>query len=231
MAKKKSRRATSPAPKPAASHAEPLNAAPSSSSSHAATDVARAGVLSAPSKPKASKLGQARRGRRKGNNLPWILALGGLALLVLVQVGLNLYREFTAPGERFRSQGNTHVALGTAFNYSTDPPTSGFHTPELAPWGSSLLPQPDLRLVHNMEDGGVILWYRHGTPEENQAQVELLEQVVEGRWGRTVITPRADLHAPYVLTAWTRMQSFEELDVEGMRTFIQAYHGLDHHPR
>lgn len=230
MAKKKNRRA--PAPKPAQGQADAASATAVASNAHAATDVARAGALTT-GKPrsKPSKLGQARRGRRKTSNLPWILGLSGLAILVLVQVGLNVYREFNAPGERFRSQGNAHVALGTATPaYNSDPPTSGWHTPELAPWGSSVTIQPDQRLVHNMEDGGVILWYRHGTPEENAAQVALLEQVVEGRYGRTVITPRADLQAPYVLTAWTRMQTFEEIDAEGMAAFIAAYHGLDHHP-
>lgn len=227
MPKKKNRRAATPAPQPAATKAEAVPA----SSSPAATDVARAGVLTTRTRAKTSKLGQARRGRRKGSNLPWILGLGGLALLVLFQVGLNLYREFTAPGDRFRSQGNVHVALGTATPaYNSDPPTSGWHTPDLAPWGSSVTVQPDQRLVHNMEDGGVILWYRLGSPEENEANVALLEGVVEGRYGRTVITPRADLQAPFVLTAWTRMQTFEELDVEGKRAFIAAYHGIDHHP-
>lgn len=226
MPKKKNRRATTPAPKPAPSTSEPAAA----SSSPAATDVARSAVLT--TKPrKTSKLGQARRGRRKSNNLPWILGLGGLALLVLFQVGLNLYRDFTAPGDRFRSQGNVHVALGTTTPaYNSDPPTSGWHTPDLAPWGSSVVVQPDQRVIHNMEDGGVILWYRLGSPEENEANVALLEDVVEGRFGRTVITPRADLQAPYVLTAWTRMQTFEDIDPEGMRAFIAAYHGIDHHP-
>ncbi len=226
MSKKKNRRATTPAPKPAPSISEPVAV----SSSPAATDVARSAVLT--TKPrKTSKLGQARRGRRKSNNLPWILGLGGLALLVLFQVGLNLYRDFTAPGDRFRSQGNVHVALGTTTPaYNSDPPTSGWHTPDLAPWGSSLVVQPDQRVIHNMEDGGVILWYRLGSPEENEANVALLESVVEGRFGRTVITPRADLQTPYVLTAWTRMQTFEDIDPEGMRAFIAAYHGIDHHP-
>ena len=191
------------------------------------------------SKPKAAaptsstaKLARARRGRRKGNPLPWIVGLGGLAVLVVGQIGLNLYREATAPGERFPSQGNVHVALGTSTPaYNSDPPTSGWHTPDLASWGTYVEPQPDQRLIHNMEDGGVILWYAAGTLEENEAHVAALEDVVAGRYSRFVIAPREDMPTTYALTAWRRLQRFDAIDVAAKQAFLAAYHGIDHHPR
>ncbi len=42
--------------------------------------------------------------------------------------------------------------------------------------------------------------------------------------------PREGMETTYALTAWTRLQRFEEIDPEGMREFAEAYHGLDHHP-
>ena len=207
MAKKK-RAATAPDPKPA----KPTKAG-------------------APA-PRSTKLARARRGRRKGNPLPWIVGLGGLAVLVVVQIGINVYREATAPGERFASQGNVHVALGTsAPAYNSDPPTSGWHTPDLAAWGTYVEPQPDQRLVHNMEDGGVILWYEAGTPEENEAQVAALQEVVEGRYSRVVIAPREGMPTPYAMTAWQRLARFDTIDAVAMQAFLAAYHGIDHHPR
>jgi hypothetical protein len=180
----------------------------------------------------AARLAKARRGRRKGNPLPWIVGLGGLAVLVLAQIGINVYRDATAPGERFPSQGNVHVSLGTSTPaYNSDPPTSGWHTPDLASWGSYVEPQPDQRLIHNMEDGGVILWYEAGTPEENEAHVAALEEVVAGRYTRFVIAPREDMPTPYALTAWRRLQRFDALDVVAKQAFLEAYHGIDHHPR
>ena len=177
-------------------------------------------------------LARARRGRRQGNPLPWIVGLGGLAVLVVAQIGLNVYREATAPGERFASQGNVHVSLGTSTPaYNSNPPTSGWHTPDLAAWGSYVEPQPDQRLIHNMEDGGVILWYEAGTPEENEAEVAALEQVVAGRYARFVIAPREDMPTPYAMTAWRRLARFEAIDVAAMQAFLAAYHGIDHHPR
>jgi hypothetical protein len=195
---------------------------------HAGSDQARSDQAGSAK----SRLARSRRARRTSNPLPWIVGLGGLAVLVLAQVGVNVYREATAPGDRFPSQGNVHVALGTATPaYNSDPPTSGWHTPDLAPWGSYLEPQPDQRLVHNMEDGGVVLWYAAGTPEENEAHVAALEEVVAGRYARTVIAPREGMPTPYALTAWRRLQRFDTVDVEAKQAFLAAYHGIDHHPR
>ena len=179
-----------------------------------------------------AKLARARRGRRKGNPLPWIVGLGGLAVLAAVQIGVNVYREATAPGQRFASQGNVHVALGTSTPpYNSDPPTSGWHTPDLAAWGTYVEPVPDQRLVHNMEDGGVILWYEAGTPKENEAHVAALEEVVDGRFSRFVIAPREGMPTAYALTAWRRLERFDAIDVAAKQAFLAAYHGLDHHPR
>jgi len=170
--------------------------------------------------------------KRRGNPWPWVIGIGGVLLLVGIQVGVNALREANLPGERFRSQGNVHVRLGaTTPAYNTEPPTSGWHTAHLAPWGTFLDDPPhDQELVHNMEDGGVVLWYRAGTQEENVERAAALEEVVGTRWPRTVIVPRDGLDAPYVLTAWTRLQRFDALDLDGKRTFLEAFHGIDHHP-
>lgn len=170
-----------------------------------------------------------RRGRRRRLPNPWWVGLAGVTALVALQVTMNAVAEARLPGERFRSQGNVHVALGTATPaYNSDPPTSGWHTDELAPWGAHLEPQPDQRVLHNMEDGGVVLWYPLGTPEENAAHVAALEDVAQG-YGRVVVAPREGMPTRYALTAWQRLQRFDDLDREGMRAFLAAYHGIDHH--
>ena len=73
--------------------------------------------------------------------------------------------------------------------YNSDPPTSGWHTPELNSWGSYDYVIPDERLVHNMEDGGVVLWYSYGPPEENTRRINDLENVARG-YRRVIIVPR-----------------------------------------
>ncbi|MDZ7799936.1 MAG: DUF3105 domain-containing protein [Trueperaceae bacterium] len=171
-------------------------------------------------------------GRARGNRLPWILGGIGVVALIAVPIALQIIQSANLPGERFASQGNRHIALGTNVpDYNSDPPTSGPHTPDLASWGTY---EPgdevnDQRLIHNMEDGGVILWYR---PAEDAAatneRISVLEQASRG-YRRVVIAPRPDMETPFTLTAWQRLQRFDEPDVDAMRTFVDAYEGIDHH--
>jgi hypothetical protein len=177
-----------------------------------------------------SALATSRRRRGKGGALPWIVGSVGLGLLIAIQIGVTVVGQARLPGERFASQGNVHVALGASTPpYNSDPPTSGWHTAELAPWGSHLEVQHDQRLVHNMEDGGVVLWYANGTPEENRAHVAALEAVVPRAFSRVVIAPRDGMPTTYAATAWQRLQRFEAIDAEAMQAFIAAYHGVDNH--
>jgi hypothetical protein len=168
--------------------------------------------------------------RKKASPWPWLIALG-VALLIAVPVGVRAVQSANLPGESFRSLGNAHIGEGAQTpTYNTDPPTSGPHYPNIANWGSYDYVLPDPLLVHNMEDGGVILWYPYGTPEENEEHIRTLEQVARS-YRRTVIAPRENLEGQYVLTAWTRLQRFDEYDEEGKRAFLQAFEGIDHHPR
>ena len=178
-----------------------------------------------------SKGARGRGRRRRNNNLPWVVGIAGVVAVIALPIVVNAVRWANLPGEGFRSQGNAHISLTTEHApYNSNPPTSGWHTPNLANWGSYYEVQPDERLVHNMEDGGVILWYRSGTPEENEEHVEALEEVAQG-YRRIVIAPREEMPTTYALTAWQRLQRFEEIDREGMREFIDAFEGIDHHPR
>ncbi len=133
------------------------------------------------------------------------------------------------PGEGFASQGNSHIRLGQSHPpYNSVPGTSGWHTGDLMPWQSYDYVIPEERVIHNMEDGGVILWYQAGTPEENQQHIEALEQVARG-YSKVIIAPFENLPSTYTLTAWQRLQRFDEIDEEGMRKFLESFEGIDHH--
>ncbi len=173
----------------------------------------------------------AKRGRNaktRGNPWPWIIGLV-VVLVIAVPIVLNAVNARNLPGESFRSQGNTHIGEGAAHpDYNSNPPTSGWHTPNLLAWGSYDYLVPEEPLVHNMEDGGVILWYAYGTPEENEQNIQQLEAVADG-YRNVVIAPREGMETPYTLTAWTRLQRFDTVDEAGMRAFLEAYEGIDHH--
>ena len=175
-----------------------------------------------------SKSKRVTRTAKKTSPWPWLIGLG-IVLIIAVPIILNSVRSSNLPGESFRSQGNAHIQLGDDHpDYNSDPPTSGWHTPDLAGFGSYDYIVPDQRIIHSMEDGGVVMWYAYGTPEENSARIEQLEEVARG-YRRVVIAPRENMETPYVLTAWTRLQRFDDIDEEGMRTFLEAFEGIDHH--
>lgn len=180
-------------------------------------------------KTKSPKRSRNAQSRTKRSIWPWIVGLA-VVLLIAVPIIVNALNARNLPGEAFRSQGNTHISEGAAHpEYNSDPPTSGWHTPNLTSWGSYDYLVPDEPLVHNMEDGGVILWYAYGTPEENEENIQKLEEVASG-YRRVIIAPREGMETPYTLTAWTRLQRFDSIDEAGMRAFLEAYEGIDHHP-
>lgn len=170
------------------------------------------------------------QGQKPRSLTPWLIGVG-LALLIAVPTGLNFYRQSQLPGERFRSLGNAHIGEDATPRYSSSPPTSGPHLPYAAGWGAYTEVQPDPLLVHNLEDAGVILWYKSGTPAENAAEVKKLENAYDARrYRRVVIAPRDDLETRYAITAWGRLETFDEPDSAQIDAFMEAYEGLDHHP-
>ncbi len=158
----------------------------------------------------------------------WLAGLG-VAALVAVPTVINMSRSESLPGEAFANQGNTHIPEGSPPPaYNSDPPTSGAHWETMANWSSYDFVVPDQVLLHNLEDGGVILWYALGSPEENRERISQLEEVARN-YDRVIVAPREDLETPFAATAWQRRQLFEKLDAAGIRTFIEAFEGIDHH--
>ena len=176
---------------------------------------------------KAKKRSKAKKEKKSDNTLWWIAA--GVLALIAIPIVFNLLRTSNLPGETFPSQGNVHIQLGDPHpDYNSDPPTSGWHTGNLTSWGSYDYIVPDETVIHNMEDGGVIAWYTFGTPEENEEHIKALEDVTQG-YRRVVIMPREGMPTTYALTAWQRLERFDEIDRDGMRRFIDAFEGIDHH--
>jgi hypothetical protein len=176
--------------------------------------------------------GKTNRARRtqKFNPVPWLIGLAIVALIA-IPIVINYMRASGLPGEKVPSLGNTHIPEGSAVpEYNSNPPTSGPHYGNIAQWGSYDYEVPDPLLIHNMEDGGVILWYRMGDAEHNNARISELEEASRG-YRRVIIAPRENLDTTYALTAWTRLDKFDTFDAERIRTFLQTYEGIDHHVR
>jgi hypothetical protein len=168
-------------------------------------------------------LARSRRNRR-------ILYTGLAVAIVGGLVALLLWGLFAPqPGEYVASQGNAHIteAQMGQFTYNTYPPTSGPHLGDLARWGVHDEPIPNELQVHNLEDGGVLVQYNcpDGCPD---LSTELAGIV--GRYGEGVIlAPYPDMEPRIALTAWQRIDQFDDLDQARIDRFIRAYRGKDHH--
>lgn len=119
-----------------------------------------------------------------------------------------------------------HVPLGTPHPpYNSDPPTSGPHTSGLAQWGVHTEPIPKEMQVHNLEDGGVVINY---SCQDCPDLVKRLTAVAE-RYDRVVLAPYNGLERKIALTAWGRIDTFDEFDEARIVKFIKAHIGIDHH--
>jgi hypothetical protein len=134
------------------------------------------------------------------------------------------------PGEFVQSLGNAHIQTPETPHqpYNSDPPTSGPHLPYIAPWGVHGKPLAKELQVHNLEDGGVVVNYR---PDCEAQVLEPLKTVVGRYADHVVLAPYPGLDRCIALTAWTRIEKLDQPDERRVSRFIDAYRGIDHHPR
>ena len=164
----------------------------------------------------------------------WRLWLIGATLVIVVVgvVGYFAYRVVAEPpGVSKPDLGNDHIkTLDEAhIPYNSDPPTSGPHMPYIASWGIYTEPVPKELQVHNLEDGGVVIQYNcpSGCPD----LVEKLKAIVSRYKDELILAPYPGMAHRIALTAWTRIDAFDEFDESRIVRFITAYRGIDHHKR
>ena len=160
-----------------------------------------------------------------------LIALGAVSVAVLAMVVFLAIRgQANLPGEKVNNLGNRHISTEAAdsVTYNSKPPTSGPHFGQIARWGVYTEPIPDALQIHNLEDGGVGIWY--DCPDGCPELVDQLEGIVnEMGEERLVMAPYPDMETTIVLTAWNRIEKMEEFDRERIIEFIEAYRGKDRH--
>ncbi|OGG06143.1 hypothetical protein A2872_04190 [Candidatus Gottesmanbacteria bacterium RIFCSPHIGHO2_01_FULL_42_12] len=168
-----------------------------------------------------------------------------ISLLVLAG-GYLLVKEVSKPqpGEFVTSLGNKHIENITDVHdpYNSIPPTSGTHVGRKASWGISYSPIPDELQLHNLEDGGVMVQYNciPGNSEntatlsaqeaDNCKQLtDQLSAIVKKYPEKVAMAPYPKLDTKIALTAWTRLDKFNDFDEVRIQKFIKAFKGIDHH--
>lgn len=187
----------------------------------------------------------ATRRRRNGNLM--VYGIGGVLVLVAaLVVYLNIQgSQPVGAEESVATLGNTHIAQGSLspVRYNTTPPTSGPHYPGLAPWGVNRQPQRYEQVIHNLEDGGVIVYYQ--CPEGCPKLIDELTGVIKpyadaGR--KVMLVPNdptctengsqplhEDMGTAIALASWQRIDKFDDFDADRIRAFIDRYEGIDQH--
>ena len=159
---------------------------------------------------------------RRAGILGALLAVlvGGMVAFYLNEAGKPGEAVTQQPSPHIKNAGDPHAA------YNSDPPTSGPHLPETAPWGVSTTPVPKESVVHNLEDGGVVINYR---PDLDQATVDRLAELTSGYNSDVLMAPYPGLSSAIVLTAWGRIDRMAAYDEARLKRFIEAFRGRDHH--
>jgi hypothetical protein len=183
--------------------------------------------------PKAKRQPVQVKKRAAWQRRPVQWAIGAVVVVVIAAVVAYFAYQSAAdlPGALMADQGNLHVqTLADPIPaYNSDPPTSGPHLPYIAPWGIHNEPIPKQLQVHNLEDGGVVVQYNCPTPCPEL--VEKLKGIAQRYDRQVVLAPYPGMKHRIALTAWTRIDAFDELDEGRIVRFITRYRGIDHHKR
>jgi hypothetical protein len=109
----------------------------------------------------------------------------------------------SAPAKAF-SEGQVHVPEGTKVTWPTFPPAGGPHYDTTGVWGFYTEPVDPRLIVHNLEHGGVILWWGPDTPQQT---VEELRAFYESDPVSMFGTELEGLGRKVATTAWTGDQA------------------------
>ncbi len=110
--------------------------------------------------------------------------------------------------------------------YTSNPPTSGPHSSTPMPFKVLDNPAPKENLLHNMEHGGVVIWYN----TTDQAAIDQLKSIANDNIDRrrfVVMTQYTEMEPETIaITSWTRLDKFPvaELSKGQVQDFIDENH-------
>ena len=183
-----------------------------------------------------------------GTSLPdWrLLAIGGVLLVGVVLIALVAFMGGggdSSQGTTLPNDGQTHISDGPdgptcrspeapcgPDPYSSLPAASGPHWGSPAAWGPSSTAVNDSQVIHNLEHGGIVIWYDPALLTD--AQIAELTSYVEaqassgisGRF-KFILSPwegSEDLGAAVAVTAWRHLLKLDALDMDAIRAFADA---------
>jgi hypothetical protein len=185
---------------------------------------------------RASEQAMNRRVSVGGGTLDWRLAaVGGvivLALIVVVVVVLFSGKTSAYAGTIQVDDGRTHIADGTYGGpYDSVPATSGPHWADPANWGvyTEADPLAESQSIHNLEHGGIIVWYQPGklSASDVAALTDFVSVQVATSKFKFILSPWTgkDFGHPIAVTAWRWLLYLDTANVDAIRGFANAHYG------
>lgn len=197
-----------------------------------------------------------RLGGPSGSGLPdWrLLAIGGVlaagALIVVLLVVFGGGGSSSNAGAAQPDDGSAHTNDGAACRtnpascnvsanpYSSLPGTSGPHWGNPGSWGVYTTPAAESQVIHNLEHGGIVIWYDPGRLDDSsiQALEDYVDtQVASGVSGRFkfIVSPWGGvdpLPAPVIATAWRYLLELQSADTGAIAEFARARYGRSPEP-
>jgi hypothetical protein len=184
---------------------------------------------------RAERLAAAQRARRRRTLRNRAMVAGAVLVVVgaIVAVVMNNRRsaeatidrleagscQFDRRSDRDDGPGRNHVPNPT---YSVNPPAGGNHDPQAASAGNFTAESTptDGQIVHAMEHGYVVLWYKPDLAPDAQTRLRDLF----GKHSRDVLlVPRPSLPRPVAATAWGRRLLCGDADVAALDLFITSF--------
>jgi hypothetical protein len=162
-----------------------------------------------------------------------ILLLGVVILVIVLLFGGGGTQEAGAAGLRQADAGRAHIAEGEqGTGFTSVPATSGPHWSSAdspGAWGVYTNAQPQERMLHNMEHGGIVIWYQPSQlgAEDLATLTAFVQQQVTTERFKVILTPwsGADFGHPVALTAWNWLLYLDTVDLDKVRGFIDAHYG------
>ena len=123
-------------------------------------------------------------------------------------------------GEKMADLGCQHVSRGASHSpYNSNPPTSGPHWIGVAGPGIKTKPTPDELVLHSMEHGAAVVWYRE---DLNKSEVDKIKEAFNNSSGKKIMLARKDLDVPVALTSWGYLLKLETVDEAIITEFIET---------
>src|SRR3990167_4130885 len=147
--------------------------------------------------------------------------IGGIIILTLVIIfGSVWFSSKQMMGEKMTDEGAQHVKEGESHEpYNSNPPTSGPHWADVAGPGIKDEFIPDELVLHSMEHGAAVVWYREGLDSN---EVDKIKQAFNDSSGKKIMLAREDLDVPVALTSWGYLLKLQTIDEAMIKEFIET---------